>query len=87
MIATRSTGVIKVLGIEDRSYYTCSDVMQLLGVSKSKAYSIIQELRDELEKQGKLSPVYPRGKIPKTYFNDRCCIGGSEDEKKTERAC
>lgn len=80
MVCTRNNGVLKVLGPEDKSYYDVSDVMSLLGVSKSKAYSIIRTLRDELVRQGKLSVVYPVGKIPKKYFNERCCV--DEAEKK-----
>lgn len=67
-------GVIKVLSPEERSWYTSQDVQNLLGVGRSKAYLVIKELRQELIDSGNLSPLYPYGKIPKTYFNKRMLI-------------
>ena len=32
------SGVLKEITAEDRSYYMASDIMALLGISKSKAY-------------------------------------------------
>lgn len=66
-------GVIKVLGPDDRSYYTARDVSQLLGVSRSKAYSMIKDMRQECVKSGNMTKSYPAGKIPKKYF-DRVCM-------------
>lgn len=39
------SGVLKEITAEDRSYYMASDIMALLGISKSKAYDVI--LRNE----------------------------------------
>lgn len=67
-------GVLEIISKEKRNYYTVEDVMVLLGVKESKAYSIIRELRTELISSGNLIKEYPVGRIPKSYFNTRCCI-------------
>lgn len=68
-----SNGVIKKLTGE-KSYYTCKDVQELLGVSKSKAYQMISIMREECITKGIISSVYPHGKIPKRYFDQMCLI-------------
>ena len=85
-----SNGVIRVLSPKDRSWYAARDVQQLLGVGRSKAYSVIKSLRAELIESNEMSPEYPQGKIPKEYFNTRMCIctGGKRNERvKKEKAC
>lgn len=67
-------GVVRVIRSKDRSYYTVEDAMQLLGVKKSKAYSIMRKLREELVSSGNLIEEYPAGRVPKSYFNSRCGI-------------
>lgn len=67
-------GVLEILSKEKRNYYTAEDVMVLLGVKQSKAYSVIRKLREELISSGNLIEEYPVGRIPKSYFNTRCCI-------------
>lgn len=74
MNGTYKKGIIKVLSDKDRSYYTAEEVMELVGVSRSKAYELIRRLRQEMINQGNLTPDYPGGKIPKAYFNRRCGI-------------
>lgn len=44
------------------------DVMEVLCVSKSKAYQIIQKLNEEMKQQGYL---VVRGRVSKTYFYER----------------
>ena len=44
---------------------TVEDVMNELGVKRSKAYSILKQLNNELEKEGY---VAVRGKIPRPYW-------------------
>lgn len=68
-------GVIKVLTTESRDYYTVEDVMRLLGVRQSKAYSVMRGLRKELVDSGQLFDGYPAGRVPKRYFDSRCGIG------------
>lgn len=62
-------GILKVI---DKKYYVVEDVMELLGVSKPKAYKVIRALREELIAAGKLIEEYPCGRIPKKYFDLRC---------------
>lgn len=67
-------GILAIIPKEKRNYYTVEDAMQLLGVKKSKAYSIMRKLREELIASGNLIEEYPVGRIPKGYFNSRCGI-------------
>ncbi|XWX62826.1 transcriptional regulator [Desulfitobacterium sp. AusDCA] len=50
------------------AFYQVNDVMDLLGVSKSKAYKIIQDLNKELKKKGYITVA---GKVPKKYFLEK----------------
>lgn len=47
---------------------TVEDVMNELGVKRSKAYSILKQLNKELEKDGY---VAIRGKIPRPYWETK----------------
>ena len=47
---------------------TVEDVMEELGVKRSKAYSILKQLNDELAKEGY---VAVRGKIPRPYWETK----------------
>lgn len=67
-------GVLKELTPKDRVYYDCADVMRLLGVSRSKAYKMIADLRKEHISKGTLYSGYPDGKIPKSIFDRECLI-------------
>lgn len=67
-------GVLRVLAKADRNYYTVEDVMELLGVKQSKAYTIMRSLRKELIASGQLIEDYPAGRVPKRYFDSRCGI-------------
>lgn len=59
------SGVLKEITAEDRSYYMASDIMALLGISKSKAYDVIRTMRKECIDAGKLTKAYPAGRIRK----------------------
>ncbi len=50
------------------AFYQVEDVMALLGVSKSKAYKIMQTLNKELNKKGYITVA---GKVPKKYFSEK----------------
>lgn len=55
-----------------------SEVMDLLKIGRSKAYSLIQALNQELEMEGYLTI---NGKIPKKYLLKRFHLeGGMNDE-------
>ena len=49
-------------------YYTASDIAEMLGVSKSKAYALIKKLNQELDQEGYL---VISGKVPTAYFAQR----------------
>ncbi len=50
-------------------YYTAQEVMELLGVSRAKAYKIVKDLNDELAAQGY---IVTAGKVPKKYLAEKC---------------
>lgn len=64
-------GVIRMATVTDRSYYTVTDVMEIFGICKDKAYKMIRSTREDLIKDGKLYEDYPRGKVPKAAFDSR----------------
>lgn len=70
-IRTGHNGVLQILTNNEKNYYVVDDVMNILGVSKPKAYKVIRALRNELISDGKLIEEYPAGRIPKKYFNAR----------------
>jgi len=49
-------------------YLTVEDVMICLGVGRSKAYEVIRDLNDELEKDGFITIA---GKVPERKFRER----------------
>ena len=51
-----------------RIYLTAKDIMELLGVSKSKAYGLIRKLNAELEAEGY---IVITGKVSKKRFEER----------------
>ena len=60
---------------EASNYYLgAEDVMRYLGCKENKAYSVIRALRNELVDAGRLTAAFPRGKVPKKYFMQRCMV-------------
>ena len=57
------SGVLKEITVQDRSYYMVGDIVNILGVSQSKAYDIIRTMRKECIDSGKLTKAYPAGRI------------------------
>jgi sugar-specific transcriptional regulator TrmB len=51
-----------------KMYFTAQEISELIGVSRSQAYKIIQNLNVELEAKGFITV---QGKIPKKYFAER----------------
>ena len=49
-------------------YVDVKEVMQTLGVSRGKAYKIIQQLNEELKAQGY---IIIAGKCSRKYFNEK----------------
>lgn len=56
-------------------YFDANQISEMLDISKTRAYSIIKKLNDELEKKGF---IVVQGKISKVYFNERW-YGGTEN--------
>ena len=48
-------------------YYTASEVQEMLGVSRGKAYQVVRGLNEELEAKGF---IVIDGKIPKKFFDE-----------------
>lgn len=59
--------------------YGAKEIMTLLGVSRSKAYDIIRELRDQLEQDGKMSPI--SGKVQARWFCERTNLDLAECQR------
>lgn len=55
-------------------YFGVTEVMSYLGCKENKAYELIRKLREELIEADKLTPAYPKGKVPRKYFLERCMI-------------
>ncbi|MED0689928.1 transcriptional regulator [Bacillus licheniformis] len=54
--------------VKQHEFYKVEDVMRMLDVKQTKAYSIIRQLNKELEAQGK---IVVAGRVSKKYFDER----------------
>lgn len=54
--------------VKRKTYLTASEIAGFMGISKSKAYSVIRGLNEELKAQGYLTI---RGKIPLALFEKK----------------
>ena len=52
-------------------YYTVDDIAEMLGVSISQAYKVIQTMNDELKEH---NFIVLAGKLPKAYFHEKFCF-------------
>ena len=59
-------------------YVDAKEVMGTLGISRGKAYKIIQQLNDELKAQGY---AVIAGKCSRRYFNEKYYIYDSIEQK------
>lgn len=50
------------------SYITANDIMEILGVGRSKAYEIVRVMNEELENAGY---NIIKGKVPVRYFQKK----------------
>lgn len=62
----------------ENRFYNVKDVEKILEVKKAKAYNVIRDLNSELEEKGFLTVA---GRIPRTYFDKRFCIGGLDGKE------
>lgn len=49
-------------------YYSATDIVEMLDVSKATAYKIIREMNEELKEAGY---IILQGKVPKAYFCEK----------------
>ncbi|MDD6488461.1 MAG: transcriptional regulator [Clostridia bacterium] len=55
--------------MQNKLYYSAMDVSELLGISRSKAYSIVKEMNKELSEKGY---IVIAGKVPKKFLEEKC---------------
>lgn len=48
-------------------YYTAQEVMEILGVSRAKAYKVVKELNEELAAKGY---IVTAGRVPKSFWQN-----------------
>ena len=54
--------------MEQGVFITAQEVAELLGISKSKAYTIVRELNEELSAKGFITVA---GRVSRKFFEDR----------------
>ena len=59
---------IKTGGTMRAQFITASEVAEIMGISRSKAYQIVREMNRELKSQGYLTVA---GKCPAQYFKQK----------------
>lgn len=60
------------------TFMKVQDVADELGISKSYAYKIVQQLNEELKAQGFITIS---GRVNKQYFLERVCYGTADKRK------
>ena len=60
------------------TFMKVQDVADELGISKSYAYKIVQQINEELKAQGFITIS---GRVNKQYFLERVCYGTAEKER------
>lgn len=61
--------------MEQRSFMSVDEVARELGISKSYAYKIVQQLNKELKDKGYLTIS---GRVNRRYFEEKACYGSIE---------
>ena len=61
--------------MEQRSFMSVDEVARELGISKSYAYKIVQQLNKELKDKGYLTIS---GRVNRRYFEEKACYGCAE---------
>ena len=51
--------------MENCLYYTATEIMEMLGISRGHAYKIVKQLNQELASKGF---IVIAGRVPKKYF-------------------
>ncbi len=60
-----------------QSFMRVDEVAEVLGVSKSYAYKVVQKLNRELKDQGYLTIS---GRVDRQYFREKTCYGRQKEE-------
>ena len=60
-----------------QSFMKVEEVAQVLGISKSYAYKIVQQLNKELKAKGYLTIA---GRVNRKYFRERTCYNAERTE-------
>ena len=60
------------------SFLRVDEVAEILGISKSYAYKIVQKLNAELKEQGFITIA---GRINKQYFLEKTCYGAAKEKE------
>lgn len=58
------------MNMEEKTFLTVDEVVDILSVSKSKAYEIVRHLNKEMKAKGFITVA---ARVSKTYFNERMC--------------
>ena len=60
------------------SFLRVDEVAEILGISKSYAYKIVQKLNAELKEQGFITIA---GRVNKQYFLEKTCYGATKEKE------
>ena len=60
------------------SFLRVDEVAEILGISKSYAYKIVQQLNAELKEQGFITIA---GRVNKQYFLEKTCYGAAKEKE------
>ena len=74
--------MIGTIAVTEMQFVGAAEIMACVGVGRTKAYAIIQQLNAELEKEGYLT--FP-GKVPTRKFQERLYLGTPKQEEKPVR--
>ena len=64
------------------SFLRVDEVAEILGISKSYAYKIVQKLNAELKEQGFITIA---GRVNKQYFLEKTCYGAANRDERNEK--
>ena len=64
--------------MNEKSFIRAEEVAEMLDVSKSYAYKIVQKLNAELKAKGYLTIS---GRVSRRYFMEKVCYGGAAGDR------
>lgn len=68
--------------MQNSLFYTATEVQEMLGVSRGKAYQVVHKLNGELQDMGY---IIVAGKVPKKFFEEH--FYGMDLQKNAETVC